>query len=633
MCILTFFNTDPKKEKKRWHTKSKITSMMGSKSSVQIFLALSRVLTKARELSPSPPPVKQKTGDGHIITMRGWRLKNYIKNPVVLFCHKYDEPAIAACVKILKTKDSLVLTHKFPRPEVYPKADIVYALYADKIMRGSSVGFLPIKWKAIKDKDGRTILGRKFKKQELLEHSLVNIPSNPEALMLEAIKSVSGNERSKELLFQQIRTGLNEQSNELANVKSELASISAGGPELVEDSGNISVQVRRGFNINDKQRKEKDMEKQKGFPLPNPDGKTVEEPTDRIYFRDKDGVEHKAITINETFQSLAGVSDFEERVSAGNMIRAHILGDFNDLNKTEKELMQKAQQEGTGSLGGFMLPSPVSSQIIDLARNKMQVMKAGARTMKMDSGELTLVKVLTDPTSYWRAESEAITESDGTFENLFLKPMVVGSLIRVSMELLSDASNAGSMLENMMAASLALEQDRVALLGTGVNEPMGLDVATGVEVISMGTNGATPADYDEFSEAAQKVAENNGEAKAMIMAPRTYFTLDRLKAATTNQPLVAPASYQALNKYYTNQIPITDTKGSYSACSKAYVGDFSNLLFAMRNDITIEGSKSGGGSAAVDSFARMEILIRCYARLAIAITRENHFCKIEGIKP
>jgi HK97 family phage major capsid protein len=161
---------------------------------------------------------------------------------------------------------------------------------------------------------------------------------------------------------------------------------------------------------------------------------------------------------------------------------------------------------------------------------------------------------------------------------------------------------------------------------------LGLASATGCEEISYGANGATPSDYDNFSKAVQKVAENNGEAGAVIMAPRTYYTLDRLKEGTTNAPLRGPDSYENLKKLVTNQIPITDTKGSATTCSKAYVGDFSNLLFAIRNNVTIEASKAGGGSSGNDAFAQMEVLIRAFLRMDIAIVRENHFCRLVGIK-
>jgi HK97 family phage major capsid protein len=63
------------------------------------------------------------------------------------------------------------------------------------------------------------------------------------------------------------------------------------------------------------------------------------------------------------------------------------------------------------------------------------------------------------------------------------------------------------------------------------------------------------------------------------------------------------------------------------------VGDFSNLLFGIRQDITIEASKSGGSASGEDVYAQMQVAIRAYLRMDIAIIRPNHFCKIEGIKP
>ena len=329
--------------------------------------------------------------DFDIIKMSGWQLENYIKNPVVLFCHKYDEPAIAACIKILKTKDSLILTHKFPTKGVYPKADIIFSLYSEKVMRASSVSFLPLEWIPNKDEDGKTLLGRIFTKQELLEHSLVPVPANPNATILEAIKSSPGDQRSKELLYQQVRKGLNEPTNELCNVKEELASISAGGPELIEDSGKISVQVPNSITINKgvksmniKELKKKKMELleklayvegdeaetlrqeiqeinekiKQSFPIPSPDGTTqTADKLNRLIFTDREGKEHIAISIKENFSDIDGST--EEQIRAGNFIRSLILGTTSGLNDVEKELYRKRQQEGTGSTGGWTLGTSV----------------------------------------------------------------------------------------------------------------------------------------------------------------------------------------------------------------------------------------------------------------------------------
>ncbi|MBA7532475.1 hypothetical protein ES705_24701 [subsurface metagenome] len=267
-----------------------------------------------------------------------------------------------------------------------------------------------------------------------------------------------------------------------------------------------------------------------------------------LSFEDADGQIHKAISSKEKLYT--GEEDF----SVGKIVRAKILGDFTELNNFET----KAAGEGIGALGGWLVPETISSRLVDLARNKSCVMQAGATTMPMPTPEMRLVRLVSDPTAHFRAEHAAITASDWQLEPLNLHAMTCGCLVKSSIELLEDAKNAGSMLEASMAAAIALEMDRVALYGSGTNEPSGLDVLANVETINKGGNGATITDYDDFSNAVEDVYNNNGIPNAVIMAPRTYFTIDRLKQGTTNDPLVGPESYQNLKKFVTNQVPVND---------------------------------------------------------------------------
>jgi len=348
---------------------------------------------------------------------------------------------------------------------------------------------------------------------------------------------------------------------------------------------------------------------------PRGEGEEIDAPTG-LSFQDKEGKIHKAYGPKE---KLSTGEDF----SVGKIIRAKILGDFSDLNDVET----KAAGEGIGALGGWLVPTAVSAKVIDMARNLATVIQAGAYTLPMPTPEMRLVKITGDPTAYWVAEHGEITESDWTLEPINLKSMTCGVLVRSSLELLEDAKNAGTALESAMAKALALEMDRVALLGTGTDEPRGLDNADDVNLISMGANGAAVTDYDEFSEAVEDVADANGKANAVIMAPRTFFQLDRLKEGTTNAPLPAPQSYVDLNKFYTNQIGITDTQGSASDGSKVFVGDFKNILYGVRKTLEIEFTRQGGTL----TFAKCEALIRCRMRLDVAILREDHFTKIYGL--
>lgn len=337
-----------------------------------------------------------------------------------------------------------------------------------------------------------------------------------------------------------------------------------------------------------------------------------------LSFEDKDGKIHKAYSPKERL--FSGDRDF----SVGKILRAKILGNFEGLNDIET----RAAGEGIGALGGWLVPTEVSAAVIDMARNLACVIQAGAYTMPMPTPEMRLVKVTGDPTAYWVAEHGEISESDWTLEPITLKAITLGVLVRTSLELLEDAKNAGVALEGAMAKALALELDRVALFGDGVNAPRGLDHCDGVNLISMGANGGALVDYDEFSNAVEDVADHNGQAGAVIMAPRTFYTLDRLKAATTNNRLEAPQSFVDLKKFVTNQVGVADTQGTCSSASKAFIGDFRLVLYGIRKALEIEFSRTAGDL----TFAKCQALIRCRMRLDVAILRENHFTKIYGIK-
>jgi len=211
--------------------------------------------------------------------------------------------------------------------------------------------------------------------------------------------------------------------------------------------------------------------------------------------------------------------------------------------------------------------------------------------------------------------------------------MKCGVLVRASLELLEDAANSGSALEMAMGAAIGLELDRVALLGSGVAEPLGLDNAPGINIISMGVNGAAPTSYDELSNSLEDIAENNGIGTAMIMGPRSYFQYDRLKAATTNNRLEKPLSVQNIfdagKIYHTNQIGIVDVQGTAINASKVFTGDFKQIVFGILKGLRFEFTQTGG----TGTFAQYEALIRAIIRMDIGILRDNHFTKIEGLIP
>jgi len=120
---------------------------------------------------------------GDSIDVKGWKLTNYRKNPVILFGHDTWIPAVARAKEVKKEDDKLTFLIEFPPEGVNDLSDKLFNLYKLKIMRASSVGFLPLKYDWIEDENGR-YRGIHFIEQELLELSLVNVPAHPAALAM-----------------------------------------------------------------------------------------------------------------------------------------------------------------------------------------------------------------------------------------------------------------------------------------------------------------------------------------------------------------------------------------------------------------------------------------------------------------
>lgn len=119
--------------------------------------------------------------DNEVLSIEGWDLKAYKKNPVVLEAHNYWEPAIGRAKVSIKDKQ-MVFRIEFPPEGVYPRADLFRKLYKLGFMKASSVGFIPSEYKMGNGVDEPR---RTFLKQELTEISLVTVPANPEALLSE----------------------------------------------------------------------------------------------------------------------------------------------------------------------------------------------------------------------------------------------------------------------------------------------------------------------------------------------------------------------------------------------------------------------------------------------------------------
>jgi HK97 family phage prohead protease len=119
---------------------------------------------------------------GERIDPAGWDYTRYKDNPVVEWAHRYDIPAIGKIDGLTADDNGLHGVVIFNDKDYDPFGWAIGQRVKAGVIRAGSVGFRVIEIE-LPDKetgkDGTTLI---FRKQELLEFSICNVPANPFAL-------------------------------------------------------------------------------------------------------------------------------------------------------------------------------------------------------------------------------------------------------------------------------------------------------------------------------------------------------------------------------------------------------------------------------------------------------------------
>ncbi|GHT91345.1 hypothetical protein FACS1894140_1770 [Spirochaetia bacterium] len=118
----------------------------------------------------------------------GWDFKQFCNNPVIQWAHCFDIPAIGRAENISADDKGLHGSIVFNSKEYDPFGWGIGERVKAGVIRAGSVGFRPIEIEIPSQKDADRIGPGKdgtaliFRKQELLEFSVCNVPANPYAL-------------------------------------------------------------------------------------------------------------------------------------------------------------------------------------------------------------------------------------------------------------------------------------------------------------------------------------------------------------------------------------------------------------------------------------------------------------------
>lgn len=130
--------------------------------------------------------------DNEVVQPDGLDYGMFLKNPVVAFAHRYDEPPVGRSVWLKRHEGTIKAKTQYAvRPEGLEgpfTPDTIWALVSQKMLLGKSIGFVPLEAREPnqKDIDERPELSearRIVTRCKMYEYSVCSLPCNPSALV------------------------------------------------------------------------------------------------------------------------------------------------------------------------------------------------------------------------------------------------------------------------------------------------------------------------------------------------------------------------------------------------------------------------------------------------------------------
>ena len=154
---------------------------------------------------------------------------------------------------------------------------------------------------------------------------------------------------------------------------------------------------------------------------------------------------------------------------------------FWDMMRSKAPLpsVVNALQEGTDSEGGYLVPDEYERTLVE-ALEEENVFRQLAKVIRTSSGDRKIPVVATKGTASWIDEEGAYTESDDSFGQVSIGAYKVGTMIKVSEELLNDSVfDLESYIAKEFARRIGAKEEEAFFTGDGSGKPLGVLAATG----------------------------------------------------------------------------------------------------------------------------------------------------------
>lgn len=197
-------------------------------------------------------------------------------------------------------------------------------------------------------------------------------------------------------------------------------------------------------------------------------------------------------------------------------------------NKNSFEV-QNALQIGSDSEGGYLVPDEFEKTLIETLEEE-NIFRQLAKVITTSSGDRKIPVVASKGTASWVDEEGPIPESDDVFSQVSIGAYKLGTIIKVSEELLNDSVfNLESYIAKEFARRIGAKEEEAFFIGDGTGKPTGIFNATGGASLGVTAASATAITVDEVMDLFYSLKSPYRKNAVFIMNDATVKAMRKLK--------------------------------------------------------------------------------------------------------
>ncbi len=191
--------------------------------------------------------------------------------------------------------------------------------------------------------------------------------------------------------------------------------------------------------------------------------------------------------------------------------------------------IKNALQVGTDSEGGYLVPDEFERTLV-AALEEENIFRTLANVITTASGDRKIPVVASRGTASWVDEEGTIPESDDSFGQVSIGAYKLGTMIKVSEELLNDSVfQLEPYISREFARRIGNKEEEAFFTGDGSGKPTGILATTGGAQLGVTTAGATAITIDEVLDLFYSLKAPYRNKSVFIMNDSTVKAIRKLK--------------------------------------------------------------------------------------------------------